>query len=113
MRRSRAFLVIVAAIVLLQAVPANALLEFCSVTGIVTEASTGQVLDGVKVSYPGRATFTAADGTYSLRLFCPTTGAYVTAAKAGYRSQTKNTGLMLLPGESARLDFALQSATNS
>jgi len=79
-------------------------------TGTVTDASTGNPIEGAAIHAVGptdRTTFTGADGTYSITL---PVGTYdVTASHFGYLSETA-TGVVVTEGATTTQNFALTPA---
>ncbi|WP_181311470.1 carboxypeptidase regulatory-like domain-containing protein [Nocardioides campestrisoli] len=94
------------ALALVDAAPVG---ETGTVTGTVTDAATGQPIEGATVALDGefdRTVTTAADGTYDARL---SVGTYtVTATKYGY--QSKSSQITVEAGTPVTADFALQAA---
>ncbi|MGH3486286.1 MAG: S8 family serine peptidase [Nocardioidaceae bacterium] len=76
--------------------------------GTVTDAGTGEPIDGAQVSITGpveRELETGDDGTFSLRV---TAGDYTVAASSfGYAGQSRN--VTVAAGETVTADFALQT----
>lgn len=93
------------ALALLQAAPVG---DTGTLTGTVTDADTGDPIDGATVAVSGefdRSTTTAVDGTYSLRL--PTGDYTVTVTAFGYGSDTAQATIGA--GETVTHDVALSS----
>jgi hypothetical protein len=81
-----------------------------TLTGTVTDASSGSPIEGAAVHAAGpsdRTTFTGADGSYSITL---PVGTYdVTASHFGYLSETAS-GVTVTEGATTTQDFALAPA---
>jgi subtilisin family serine protease len=95
------------ALALLQAAPVG---DTGEVVGTVTDATTGDPIEGAEVELvsgdTSRTLTTGADGTYSVRL---NAGEYaVTASSFGYETQTAN--VTVTAGETVTQDFALATA---
>ncbi len=95
------------ALALVQAAPVG---DTGDLSGTVTEAGSGDPIEGAEVEVTGgetsRTLTTGADGTYSTRL---TAGEYtVTASAFGFESQTAT--VTVVAGEEATQDFALAEA---
>lgn len=75
-----------------------------TISGKVTDSTTGEAIHGATVSANGYSTSTDSNGHYSLSV---SPGTYtVTASASGYQSQTK-TNITLTAGETTQVDFAL------
>ena len=80
------------------------------VTGLITDATTGQPIEGVQVSLAGtgRGAITGANGRYFILTVPP--GTYtVSARRVGYQSASK-TGVQVLIDVTRDVDFALNSS---
>jgi len=79
-----------------------------TITGKVTDSSTGNPISGAAVSVNGYSTTTDSNGNYS---FSVLEGTYtVTASASGYKSQTKE-DISVIAGETVTVNFSLHPVT--
>ena len=75
-----------------------------TLSGVVTDSSTGNPISGAAVTVNGVSVSTGADGSYSIEL---APGNYtVTASKDGYESSSK-TNITVIAGDTTTVDFEL------
>jgi len=74
------------------------------ITGIVTDASTGNPVVGANVTANGHSVLTGADGSYTLEL---QHGTYTITASADGYEESSRTGIIVEAGESTTVSFEL------
>lgn len=81
-----------------------------TITGTVTDSSTGAAIAGATVSYSGGSTTTSSSGVYTLSSVAP--GTYsVTASASGHNSATSS--VTVTSGATSTLNFKLTPVTTS